>query len=450
MSRILINIVLDSKEEFRINTNSDCISISFDSVEKLEQFYCDNASILTNEKFINKLVEEGKCTSEEIIEKIKSNDFDISSVVVKSGTCFTADDITKVVSLLKDNSTLNIEDLDIDEINEIIVPADINDEIIINTTLYESDSCCKKELDGLCDYLYNIKKFISKYDLSPLEACIFVYDLVRERDYNENSLEIDARNNELLSEGEEFNMFMNATNSRTLNKIYKSDKIVCAGFSALYKAILRLLNIDSYMLLYEPAPDSDMREGHISNVVYLNDNKYNVKGLFEVDTTWGRFGSELYNYTLNNYIYFARNLNDAYSQKKAIGLVPGNLDFYDNSKTFFKEDSRVDKFDDTELDLKTFKKALYKVRIIEHSIDKDKYKITENMLDAAAKTRSVFTEDEVVNILCKNNSGNDIYRLSEKEKLEIARSELISILHKVSNDGINKNPVLSIRKRKPI
>lgn len=444
MGKISIKLILDKKGKNNIDTDSNDIGIHVDSIEKAVSFIND-ITAQGNEKFINKLIKEKKNIQKETIEKIKDNDLGINKIIIKSGTSFTSDDITKIVKMLGNNITIDINDLDVDEINKIIVPSNIDDYTSFEVSLYESDSCYKYELDELLDYLVNIKNFVSRYNLSPLETCIFVYDLVRERKFKTNDIEEGVINKEKL---DIVGILENRNNSRTLNKIYQSDNIVCAGFSALYKAILKLLNIDAYMMLYEPdeGHEEELRIQHVSNVVCLNDSKYNINGFYELDTTWDRIsnGDNLYDYKLSiqTYFNFAKPLQTALKQKKAKGFIPKAPDFYDTGNGWFKE--KLEGLNTKEIDLDTFEKALYRVRIVEHSIDKDKYQITERKLNNALRTRKIIEEEELRDVFCGQNEN--IHNLSEKEKLEIARAELISVLHKVNNDDMDKNPVLNKKK----
>ena len=377
MRKTFIKLILDKKGKNNIDINHYYIEIHVDSIEKAVSFIND-ISVQDNEKLINKLIKESKNIRQGIVKRINGNNLVIDTIVIKSGTSFSSDDITKIVKMLGNYIDLDIDinDLDVDEINKIIVPSDIDDDILFDVSLYKADSCYKYELDELLDYLIDIKNFVSRYNLSPLETCIFVYDLVRERDYKLNDIEEKVENKQELDMDEMIDILENKTDSRNLNKIYQSDSIVCSGFSALYKAILKLLNIDAYMMLYEPDEEhkEEIDAGHVSNVVYLTDSKYNINGFFELDTTWDRlcYGDTLYDYKLSiqTYFNFAKPLQTALKQKKAKGFIPKTPDFYDTGNGWFKE--KLEGLNTKEIDLDAFEKALYRVRIVEHSIDKDK------------------------------------------------------------------------------
>ena len=73
--------------------------------------------------------------------------------------------------------------------------------------------------------LFRRKETIKKLHLSPLETVLYVYDLVRERKYQEEGA------NECH------------TKSRDLTSVLLGDKIVCAGFVNLFNTILEKLDI---------------------------------------------------------------------------------------------------------------------------------------------------------------------------------------------------------------
>ncbi len=123
---------------------------------------------------------------------------------------------------------------------------DISDNVNIITRYNFADTCTKSELNELLNYLNNIKRLVSRYNMSPFEICIFVYDLLRERPYKE-SPKISIKD---VDKDKIANMIENQSNSRSIIKVFKSDEIVCAGFANLYSAILDLFGIYSDPIIY--------------------------------------------------------------------------------------------------------------------------------------------------------------------------------------------------------
>lgn len=85
--------------------------------------------------------------------------------------------------------------------------------------------------------------------------------------------------------------------------------------------------------------------------------------------------------------------------------------------------------------LLSFQKALYRVKLIEHSIDKYKFPLTKEILDESYHSR-IIKEELLFDSIYRNQ-----VEITDKEKLEIARSELISVLHKLAKDNVDKNPL---------
>ena len=130
----------------------------------------------------------------------------------------------------------------------------------------------------------SIAERINKYDLSPLEQVLYVYDFVRQKEYKEEDI--------------------NEPNSisRDMSKVLFNDKIVCVGYSNLFNAILDKLNINSNYYAYKNI--NKKKPGHATNVVKIDDEKYNIHGLYYFDITKDRCkGNEDY---LNSYLFFAK------------------------------------------------------------------------------------------------------------------------------------------------
>ena len=139
------------------------------------------------------------------------------------------------------------------------------------------------ELKKTQDIINNIVNDIKKYNYSPIEQIMYAYDIVRSRVYTKET------ENEL------------AETSRDLTKVLLGDKIVCVGYARVLKTILNQLRIKN--LLYElNRKNSD--KGHALNLIYIDDKKYNIKGLYYFDPTWDSKKIDNDNY-LYSYRYFA-------------------------------------------------------------------------------------------------------------------------------------------------
>ena len=116
--------------------------------------------------------------------------------------------------------------------------------------------------NSINDFISKIKKL----DLSPLETSIIVYDYVREKVYKHEK------------EGS------SAASSRDIYQAVKDDDIVCMGYANLYAAIMEKLDVKCELVFLNDS--SDNQSGHVRNVIKLDDDKYNVHGIFISDPTY--------------------------------------------------------------------------------------------------------------------------------------------------------------------
>ena len=135
-------------------------------------------------------------------------------------------------------------------------------------------------------YLKDFIKKVKKLDLSPLETALFVYDFVREKPY-------------LLEDESE-----DVKESRNIYSVLNNNNIVCAGYSRLYESIMNSLGINCCVLdLMSETYDI----GHERNIIKIDDEKYNVHGIFYVDATVdNRCENDIHNFWLYNYDGFMK------------------------------------------------------------------------------------------------------------------------------------------------
>ena len=125
---------------------------------------------------------------------------------------------------------------------------------------------------------------IKQYNYSPFESLIYAYDLVRDRFY----LEEDANEKEYIS--------------RDISSVLFGEKIVCVGFANIFNIIAQKLGLKSilYFLIKDNAP------GHVRNLIYLTDEKYDINGLYFFDPTWDCKKNDN-NEFLSSYMFFAKS-----------------------------------------------------------------------------------------------------------------------------------------------
>lgn len=133
------------------------------------------------------------------------------------------------------------------------------------------------------EFIDNFVNEVKSLNFSPLEQIMYVYDKVRDRVYKKEST------SESIFE------------SRDITKVLFGDKIVCVGFAKIFDIILKKIGINTkiYDIL-----SKDGNGGHERNVVYINDKKYDVEGIYYFDTTWDSKKGNDNNY-LNKYKFFA-------------------------------------------------------------------------------------------------------------------------------------------------
>ena len=133
------------------------------------------------------------------------------------------------------------------------------------------------ELKKLANKVYYIVDDLKKSNLSPIEKVMYVYDILKKKEY--------GRTDDIRDE-------------RDVDRVIFSDKMVCAGYSNLFNAILNSLDIKSVPIV------SDIIR-HQRSMVRITDSKYNIDGVYVFDPTWDRIRE----YGDDNYNYFALPFN---------------------------------------------------------------------------------------------------------------------------------------------
>lgn len=117
------------------------------------------------------------------------------------------------------------------------------------------------------NFIGGIINKIKKMNLSPLEEIMFIYDFVRDREYKMPK---------------SVNLYYQ---SYDVNQTILSDRIICLGFANLFNAFLYNLNFKSMVDMLD-VTDKSKKYGHARNLVYIEDDKYDVQGLYFFDPTW--------------------------------------------------------------------------------------------------------------------------------------------------------------------
>ena len=150
-----------------------------------------------------------------------------------------------------------------------------------------------------CEIIKNETSELLSHKYSPLEKLMHAYCVVANR-----KAQLEIRWKEYLAE------------SRSVYAILNSDKICCAGYANHLQAIITQIKDENLKCFenefgfvthpYGPSDDVEL-SGHKTNIVYLNDEKYGIKGYFHLDPTWDYKRGKLKTYGL---AYFMHNISD--------------------------------------------------------------------------------------------------------------------------------------------
>lgn len=240
----------------------------------------------------------------EVLSKIDKND-----EVYK----YTIEGINKILKTrnpILDNSTISInaEEGIVDFIDnnpsligkQLIVNGEygINDEDLNSLlSIFGNHKDYKVAIEGNSEYvtieeyektvqaINQIVNKIKKYNLSPLEQIMYAYDLVRDRVYTK--------------EGED----ESKSTSRDLSKALLGDKIVCVGYAVIFEKVLDELGIkNSTVILLR----KDKTSGHIRNMIFVDDPKYDIDGVYFFDATWDSKKKNSESSFLDSYKFFCK------------------------------------------------------------------------------------------------------------------------------------------------
>ena len=160
--------------------------------------------------------------------------------------------------------------IDMDYIN---IDLSIYEETSKNTNLlfkYEDIRTSNyEEFKGLIESLRWYRAIITSNNLSPTEKLGFAFDIMKTFSYNESNVSKD--------------------DSRAPHRIIETGNIVCGGYASMLEQILKGIDdnikIGDFSVSCYTA-DGEPLGGHARNVVQLDDDKYNIHGIYALDATW--------------------------------------------------------------------------------------------------------------------------------------------------------------------
>lgn len=257
----------------------------------------------------------------------------------------------------------------------------------------------KKTTDSINKKIAEIERF----DFSPLEKIMYVYDMVRDKVY----LEVDEDEDKL--------------NSRNLSSALLGDKIVCVGYSVIFQTLLNKLGIDCHKIRLDSLEHDG---GHARVAIHVKDEKYDVDGIYFFDPTWDSKRNKDDNKFLSSYKYFALTKTKMDEEDK------GKL--IDKSFPYFSSDIAWE-FDDL-VDEVGFKEL---PNYLVNSINSMSYLVTGNNLISKLwfhpLTMDMFNPN-------KDEISEKIYELTNYFDVLISADVLLEVLYNVRKQQYYSNP----------
>lgn len=150
----------------------------------------------------------------------------------------------------------------------------LNFKIVLDGSNYTYD-----EFNSLNNKLNNYIKSIVDDNMSPYEKYSSIYNFVRK--FKEYKI-IDQSDVQDLSQ-----LLNNKNQSCNLKYILENDYMDCRGFSILLQTLLNKVNIEAIdFALSVNNSDGSYLGGHSRTLINLDDDKYNIHGIFISDPTW--------------------------------------------------------------------------------------------------------------------------------------------------------------------
>ena len=273
---LILNVSPYEKYE-NVISNYSLMQKDFKDTYEMQKSISDLEALKIYEKYTIKNIELYKELFLENSEIYITGEKEDIYTFLKNNNCL----LKKKIILKNLLSLKNYEDIELTlkffgDFKNLYVLLDGNDEMI-----------SVEELKLTYNYINEICNKVIKYNLSPLEKLVYVYDLTRNREYKKE------------------NEYECGLTSRDLTKVLLGDKIVCVGFAKIFDAVLKKIGFSSELDILIRENEKNIK-GHMRNAVYLKDDKYEINGIYYFDPTFGckKINDKKY---FNNYKYFARS-----------------------------------------------------------------------------------------------------------------------------------------------
>lgn len=266
--------------------------------------------------------------------------------------------------------------------------------------MYDTDIIC-----SLDDFIFmrsffdNIVSRINKFELSSLERCLYAYDFVKNF-YIAN-----------------YKYIKDKSASRFVHRLFKANNLNSQAYTELFAQLLRELKINaaSYMV-YSPLVSEIFltKNNHERTMIYLNDKKYKINGLFSADVVWDAIKKIKKNYHYEFFMTRVKGLKKQFSKDKfgnEVEYLLGNLKFEDlnqedliffeiflNKSSVTEEDlDKLKGYLDNNMKFKDFLYSLSAVRVangVDKSLIKTELVAVVNKVNKRAKFVDEFSHDD--------------------------------------------------------
>lgn len=220
-----------------------------------------------------------------------------------------------------------------------------------------------EDVKNTCNVLDDIVFKIEGLGMSPIEKIMFLYDIVRDREY-------------VREESHE-----SYTLSRDLSSVLLGDKIVCYGYANIFHHVLKMLGIKSLMYNIKNSYVKNTRHERV--IVYVDDSKHNIKGVYYFDPTFDCKKNGNRNFLLS-YRMFARTKEEMESMDhgKFQDVVLGDFgkDFVSSFVDLVKRVGIKNVSDDKIDIINTISNFVYGKKLIPRKFFIDNYSIPRSLM----------------------------------------------------------------------
>ena len=280
----------------------------FDCLDNFYLYVSDKESI---DKALSDVISIRKCIEEDIEEEknieyeetkylrnlndlLNKEDSFYKDIYLNADTIYIDGSFKDVVNFISNNpnvvnkTVILKRDFDLNEDDYLIIKEYLSK---YNNILYSisgnEDKVSYEELDRTFNIIDSLTEQVKRMDFSPIEQVMYLYDIVRDKVYTRETKE------------EGYNK------SRDLTSVLLGDKRVCVGYANILNSVLNKLGFKNQIFDLNPTKG---KKGHARNLIYINDDKYDIDGYYFFDATWDSKKEEGSINYLFSYRFFANTL----------------------------------------------------------------------------------------------------------------------------------------------